>query len=101
MAEDSEYLHKKGALRIPSTELRDALLRSYSLYIHPYMPLLNLGDLVGPVCSKDGNKGTISLLLFQAAMFAATAFVDIEYLQRSGFESRRLARRAFFQKARV
>lgn len=101
MAEDIEYLQKKGALQIPNTELRNALLCCYSLYIHPYMPLLDLGDLLEPVWRNDGTKGTISLLLFQAVMFAATAFVDIESLQRSGFDSRRQARRAFFQKARV
>lgn len=100
LAEDIEYLQKKGALRVPSCELRDELLRSYSLLIHPYMPLLDLNELLETIQS-NGAKGTVSLLLFQAAMFAATAFVNVDHLRQAGYESRRQARRAFFQKARV
>jgi hypothetical protein len=34
-------------------------------------------------------------------MFAGTAFVDMSFLLRAGYTSRKLARKAFSQKARV
>ena len=101
LSEDIEYLQKKGALTIPDVDLRNELLRSYILYVHPFMPLLDLDDFFRAVQRSQGNEDPISLLLFQAVMFAAVAYVDINYLQRAGFESRRSARKFFFQKARV
>ncbi|KAL9112988.1 MAG: hypothetical protein Q9227_002853 [Pyrenula ochraceoflavens] len=101
MSDDIEYLQKKGALAVPDLELRNELLRSYILYIHPYTPLLDLQDFLRAVQRTQGNEEPISLLLFQAVMFAAIAYVDINYLQRAGFESRRRARKFFFQKARL
>ncbi|KAL9624405.1 MAG: hypothetical protein Q9160_001367 [Pyrenula sp. 1 TL-2023] len=100
LAEDIEYLQKKAALRVPNCELRDELLRSYSSLIHPYMPLLDLDEFLESIQS-NGAKGPVSLLLFQAVMFAATAFVNVDHLRQAGYESRRHARRAFFQKARL
>ncbi|KAI9762300.1 MAG: hypothetical protein M4579_000448 [Chaenotheca gracillima] len=99
--EDVIYLANKGALSIPDTELRDELLRSYVEFVHGYMPLLDLNSFLMIVDREDGSLGSVSLLLFQAVMFAATAFVDLRHLQNAGFESRREARKVFFQKARL
>ena len=100
MAEDIEYLQRKGALTVPDTRLRNELLRSYVQYVHPYMPLLDLKDFLQPIERNDGNS-PISLLLFQAVMFAATAYVDMRFLHAQGFESRKAARKVLFQRARV
>lgn len=94
------YLDKKGALAIPPDSLRNELLRCYAEYVHPYMPLLNIHDFIGVIDNSDGTQ-TVSLLLFQAVMFAAIATVDMRYLQRAGYESRRDARRDFFAKTRL
>ena len=94
------FLEKKGALTIPATPLRDALLKNYAEYVHPYMPLLNLQEFIGVIDRNDGSQ-TISLLLFQAVMFAAVATVDIQFLQSAGYATRRDARRDFYQKTRV
>lgn len=99
--DDVEYLEKKGALTVPPIELRNALLQSYVEYVHGYMPLLDLNDFLTTVQRSDGVTGHISLLLFQAVMFAGAAFVDIEHLRAAGFQTRKAARKAFFQKARV
>jgi hypothetical protein len=98
---DVEYLEKKGALTIPPIGLRDALLQSYVEYVHGYMPLLDLNDFLSAVQRSDGMTGHISLLLFQAVMFAGAAFVDFEHLRAAGFQARKAARKAFFQKTRV
>ena len=100
MAEDTEFLQRKGALTVPDARLRNELLRSYVQYVHPYMPLLDLGDFLHPLEKNDGNS-PVSLLLFQAVMFAATAYIDMRFLHAQGFDDRKAARKVFFQRARV
>lgn len=98
---DIDFLFAKGSLSLPETSVRNALLRSYIEYVHPYMPLLELHDFLHIINEGTGASGKISLLLFQAVMFAGTAFVDMEHLRAAGFTNRKAARKAFFQKARV
>lgn len=100
MSEDVEYLERKGALEIPEIGFRNELLRTYVQYVHPYMPLLELRDFLQPIEKNDG-AAQISLFLFQAVMFTATAYIDIRFLHAQGFENRKAARKAFFQRARV
>jgi hypothetical protein len=98
---DIDYLFAKGALSLPEVAVRNALLQSYLEYVHPYMPLIQVHDVLQIIDDGTGQFGRISLLLFQAIMFAGTAFVDMEYLRAAGYSSRKSARKAFFQKARV
>jgi hypothetical protein len=65
------------------------------------MPLIEVHELLQIINDGTGETGRISLLLFQAIMFAGTAFVDMEYLRVAGYSNRKAARKAFFQKARV
>lgn len=94
------FLEKKGALTVPPVELRDALLKSYAEFVHPYMPLLNLHEFV-EIIDHNGGLQTISLLLFQAVMFAGVAMVDMSYLKAAGYSSRRDVRREFFLRTRM
>jgi hypothetical protein len=98
---DIDYLFAKGALSLPDVPVRDALLRAYYEFVHPYMPLVEIHDLVEIIEDGTGASGRVSLLLFQAIMFAGTAFVDMEHLRSAGYSNRKVARKAFFQKARV
>ena len=98
---DIDYLFAKGALSLPETPIRNALLRAYLEYVHPYMPLVEIHELLQIIEDGTGANGKISLLLFQAVMFAGTAFVDMDYLRGAGYSNRKAARKAFFQKARV
>ncbi|KIM96082.1 hypothetical protein OIDMADRAFT_170745 [Oidiodendron maius Zn] len=98
---DIDYLFAKGALSLPDIPVRNALFRSYFEFVHPYMPLVEIHELLDIVEEGTGASGRISLLLFQAIMFAGTAFVDMEYLRAAGYTNRKVARKAFFQKARV
>jgi len=99
--EDIQYLWKKGALTIPDIAFRNALLQAYIEYVYPYMPLIELHDFLRIVDRNDGETGKISLVLFQAVMFAGTAFVDKAYLTAAGYQTRKAARKAFYQKTRV
>jgi hypothetical protein len=100
LADDIDYLQRKGALTVPDTRLRNELLRSYVQYVHPYMPLVDLKDFLHPIERNDGNS-PVSLLLFQAVMFAASAYLDMRFLHAQGFDNRKAARKIFFQRARV
>jgi hypothetical protein len=98
---DIDYLFANGALSIPNIPLRDALFQSYFEFSQPYMPLLDFHELMEIVEDSTGAAGCISLLLFQAIMFVGTAFVDIQMLRNVGYSNRKMAMKAFFQKARV
>lgn len=95
------FLYERGAVSIPSTELRNQLLQSYTEHVHGDMPILDLSDYIQVIERGDGLTGQGSLLLLQSVMFAGLAFVDLQHLIKAGFTSRKAARKAFFTKARV
>lgn len=97
---DVDFLAAKGALTIPDVGLRNELLKSFVHYVHPYMPLLDLEDFLQTMFQNDGVH-RLSLLLFQAVMFAGAAFIDLKHLTAAGYTSRKAARKAFFQRARL
>lgn len=99
--EDIQYLWIKGALSVPDSALRDKLIQAFIYHVYPALPLINLQEFVSIVSKEGKSDNKISLLLFQAIMFAGAAFVDLSFLQTAGYSTRREARRAFYQKARV
>ncbi|KAL4869700.1 hypothetical protein BDV12DRAFT_167506 [Aspergillus spectabilis] len=99
-AEDLEFLRFRGALAIPENGLRTELLRCYVNWVHSFLPVLNLQEFLRGVAENDPD-GNISLLLFQAVMFVATAFVDLKHLQAAGFTTRKNARNAFYTRLRL
>ncbi|KAM0187493.1 hypothetical protein ACHAPI_011128 [Fusarium lateritium] len=96
---DVEYLAAKDALTIPDDPFRDELLRVYATIVHPFMPSLNLHEFLADVLESRPN--TVSMILFQAVMFASVVFVDIDYLKSRGFSSRKAARKVFFNRVRL
>ena len=86
---------------MPDTNLRNELLRSYIEYCHPFMPLIDLHDFLKIVNAIDGGAGKVSLFTFSAIMFVGTAYVDFSHLQKAGYNTRKEARKDFFQKTRV
>ncbi|KAK2812398.1 hypothetical protein FQN50_001399 [Emmonsiellopsis sp. PD_5] len=99
-ADDIDYLQAKGALKIPHFALRNELLKCFVNYVYVYMPLLDLGDFLQTISENNGQRRT-SLLLFQAVMFAGTAFVDLKHLRMAGYQSRKAARKTFYKRARA
>jgi hypothetical protein len=105
-SDDLEYLWNEGALTIPHTFLKNALLLAYVEYVHPSLPLINLHELLATTCAnitheRPREDKRISLLLFQAIMFTGSAFVDQISLQMAGYSSRREARAILYQKVKV
>ncbi|KAJ9668549.1 hypothetical protein H2201_001191 [Coniosporium apollinis] len=100
-SDEITYLEKKGALTIPNNALRNELLRAYIEFVHPYMPLLDLHEFIEIVDKGDGSDGKLSLILFQAVMFAGSAFIDMRHLRKAGYLTRKEARKDFFLKTRL
>ncbi|KAI9677602.1 MAG: hypothetical protein M1817_006556 [Caeruleum heppii] len=101
MLEDAIYLTQKGAMTIPPKPLRDDLLRAYSDHVHPVLPFIELSEFLRIVRLGDPSSGSISLLLFQAVMFAATGSVDIDSLREAGFTTRKAARKFFYRRVKL
>lgn len=101
-AQDIHYLHVKGALDIPPLSLRRGLIRSYVRYVHPFMPVLDLPNLVQCTCETFGaGPAPISILVFQAVMFAGLPFLELDKVKELGFSTKREARRVFQNRTRV
>ncbi|EXL40433.1 hypothetical protein FOCG_17055 [Fusarium oxysporum f. sp. radicis-lycopersici 26381] len=100
-AEDINYLQIKGALSTPILPLHNALLQAYIEYVHPYMPLMDLNNFLSIINTRDGQNGQTSLFLYQAVMFAASAFIEMKYLREGGYTTRKAACKSFFQKTRL
>ncbi|KAL2831327.1 fungal-specific transcription factor domain-containing protein [Aspergillus pseudoustus] len=98
--EDLEFLRFRGALSIPESGLRTELLRCYIKWVHSFLPVLNLQEFLRCIAENDPD-GNISLLLFQAVMFVATAFVGLSHLQSAGFTTRKAARNTFYTRLRL
>jgi hypothetical protein len=64
------------------------------------MPTVNLERFLEPIIHGSG-RGTVSLVLFQAVMFAAVSFVDLKLLQSRGYRSAKVARRALYGRVRL
>ena len=99
-AADAQYIGAKGALCLPTARFRTELLKSYILWVHPQVPILDLKSFLGAIADNNGINA-ISLLLFHAVMFAGVAFVDISYIHQEGYTSRKAARDSLFQRAKV
>ncbi|KAK5444213.1 hypothetical protein LTS15_010566 [Exophiala xenobiotica] len=98
--DDLEFLERKGAFTMPESEIRDEILRSYVSTVHPFMPILDLSAFLTAVTNNTkGNR--ISLLLFQAVMFAGLSALDPQLIQRMGFKTTKDARQVFFSRVRL
>ncbi|KAJ5679052.1 hypothetical protein N7462_007296 [Penicillium macrosclerotiorum] len=99
--ETIERLRVNGALSLPSIRLQSVLLQTFVESVLPSMPILEWQTFLNAIHDGCGDQGSISLLLFHAVMFSATAFVDMEHLLEAGFSSRQEAHEAFFQRTKL
>lgn len=110
--EDFQFLVRKGAVQIPDRRAMTQLIRAYIMYVHPWLPGLDLRLL--SMCVSNGDTGAdvsqqppsptpsrISILLLQAVLFAGASACDWAVLATLGYSSRRKARRAMYERVRV
>jgi hypothetical protein len=99
--DEIDYLGKKGALTVPTADLRDELLRSYVEFVHPFCPVLDLHGFISIVDGGRDNHPRLSLILYHAVMFAGSTFVSLTHLQNAGYATRKEAQKDFFRKTKV
>ncbi|CAG7986773.1 unnamed protein product [Penicillium salamii] len=99
--EDCNVLSNEGAFRVPDTEARGKILNAYVQFVHPSLPILNLEDFMMVVDKSYTGCQGISFLLFQAVIFAATAFQTTSDLSQQGFKNRKEARRTRFNRLKL
>ncbi|KFY99790.1 hypothetical protein V498_00515 [Pseudogymnoascus sp. VKM F-4517 (FW-2822)] len=96
-----QFLSSNGALSVPSAEFRHICASRYLELLHPLFPLLDPHNLLTITQRGNDECGTISLLLFNAVMCAALAFVENDHAIRAGYLSKRAARMSFFTRAKL
>lgn len=99
-SENIGFLASRGALAIPEARVRDELIAAFVIYVHPYMPVLDLQEFFDAIHQTE-DSNPVSLILLQAILFAGCAFVDMPLLEMMGFRTRRDARKAFYLKVKV
>ena len=100
LSEDADFLAQKGAFTVPEPDLRMEILRAYLFSVHPFMPMLETRAFICAVLN-NGEDARISLLLFQAVMFAGLHSLQLSLIHRLGFESTKQAREVFFDRVRL
>jgi hypothetical protein len=100
-ADDVEFLTRKGALSVYDNTFRNELLKCFIRWVFPWSPVVNLDHVVRTISGGNGSSDKISLLLFQAMMFAGAGFADLAILRSAGFNSRKDARKHFFNRCKV
>jgi hypothetical protein len=98
---DLEYLREKGVFSVPDTRLRDQLLEAYAVFVHGAIPVLSLPEFLGAIYSVNEQSEKLSFLVFNAVMFVASTCIEMKHLEAAGFSTRKEARRAFWERARV
>lgn len=98
LPEDLEFLKRKGAFTIPDPDLRIEILRAYLFSVHPFMPMLDVRAVAGALLAEEGQ---VSLLLFQAIMFAGLHSLQHTVVEQLGFQSPKQAREVFFDRVRL
>jgi hypothetical protein len=87
-------------LVVPPPALRKAILQAFVDFVYPQLPIVNVQDLVTEIDGAgDEGTGKVSLLLYQAVMFAGIAYVPHHRLLEYGFHTHHLARREYFRRA--
>ncbi|RSL39568.1 hypothetical protein CEP53_013964, partial [Fusarium sp. AF-6] len=99
--DDIAYLEEKGALAIPDKPLRDILITAHIEFIYPYLPSIDLDEFLKALDGKGRTSSRVSLILFQAIMFAGSAFVNMPHLSSAGFLIRKSAQKELLQKVRL
>ncbi|CAG9977395.1 unnamed protein product [Clonostachys byssicola] len=101
-SQDVNFLDAQGCLRVPAKALSDDFLSAYCLHVHPLMPLLNEGDIWATYLQDQGDsQGCLSLLVFQAILFASCNFVSLTTIHALGYSSAREARASFYRRAKL
>lgn len=74
--EDLDYLRIKGVFSLPAAPICDALIRAYFHYVHPFLPIIDVGSFLCMYESDEREKVGVHLLW---SMFLAATHVSWTY----------------------
>ncbi|KAB5549975.1 cutinase transcription factor 1 beta [Coniochaeta sp. 2T2.1] len=104
LPQDVNYLESQGCFRVPTRAVLDEFVQQYFLHVHPLLPLFNEGDFWDVYC-QQGPPGApqqrMSLLVFQALIFATCNFVSRQSIKALGYPSIRTCRAALYRRAKL
>ncbi|KAH6955726.1 hypothetical protein BKA56DRAFT_503382 [Ilyonectria sp. MPI-CAGE-AT-0026] len=101
--EDAGFLRLQGCLQLPKKPILDEFVREYFVHVHPLVPFLDEAHFWSVYNHRDGDIPSderISLVLFQAMLFASSCFVSQSLAELLGFESPRLASATTYNRAK-
>ncbi|UPK95877.1 hypothetical protein LCI18_006812 [Fusarium solani-melongenae] len=104
LPQDFNFLQSEGCFHIPPRLVLDDLLNQYFANIHPQLPLLSEAGFWESYRAKDpswGSKPKLSLLVFQAMLFAASNFASSENVTLLRHSSARDLRASCYRKAKL
>lgn len=97
----ADLLQAKGALKVPVAALRDVIWKAYLRHVQPSLPLLDVQKFSSAMNDPGAQKSQISLLLYQAVMFAGFLFVDLSDPYFAGLHSRKDILKSMFENIKV
>ncbi|KAL7904916.1 fungal-specific transcription factor domain-containing protein [Trichoderma velutinum] len=99
--EDLNFLEQQGCLRVPIRPILDEFIQQYFLHVHPFLPLLDEGDFWEMYDITEHPQTCISLLLFQAMLFASCTFMSQSTVCMLGFPNIRAMRVVLLRRTKL
>lgn len=101
--QDVNFLELQGCLRVPIRPLLDLFVQQYFLHVHPILPLINEGEfwrLYFPDTDTPPSK-PVSLMVFQAILFASCNFLSQSTVHALGYSSTRAMRASYYRRTKL
>ncbi|OGM39645.1 hypothetical protein ABOM_011462 [Aspergillus bombycis] len=95
---DVLLLESRGCLHLPSQSVLETFVRHYFLYVHPTLPILDETKFWHIFRQRHKVHERIPLVLLQAMLFAAAAFIPLEVANQYGSASLVDVRDSIFHK---
>lgn len=96
-----DHMYSSGSLMLPLPVVQSSLIKAYARGVHANMPCVDIYHVAGALSSASGTRAPISLMLYQAVMFAGSISVSQSEIEIMGYKTRRAAMDDLFRRAKV
>jgi hypothetical protein len=97
-SEDLNYLKKKGAFSLPTTQVCNALVLSYFQHVHPTTPIIDKTAFL--IAYNEGGIQRVNLLLLWSMFSASASFTPESVVQDAGYPNRIQMKESFLARAK-
>ncbi|KAJ3535260.1 hypothetical protein NM208_g7209 [Fusarium decemcellulare] len=102
--QEMTFLKQTGALDLPPKVVLDECVSTFFQVFHPFFPVVDRPSFLAKYwhCDEDALRGGEgpSLLLLQAVIFTASAYIPMHHVRGMGFSTRQEARSCFYKRTR-